>query len=82
MLILIPRMYLVIQKNVSSQYRILEKSMKDSLDSVHNISDNVEETAASMEQIFLAINELNKSIVDMTSSYNEIDNICKELESL
>lgn len=69
-------------KNVSSQYRILEKSMKDSLDSVHNISDNVEETAASMEQIFLAINELNKSIVDMTSSYNEIDNICKELESL
>jgi methyl-accepting chemotaxis protein len=56
--------------------------MKDSLDSVHNISDNVEETAASMEQIFLAINELNKSIVDMTSSYNEIDNICKELESL
>lgn len=69
-------------KNVSSQSLILEDSMKNTLNCVNDISQNVETTAMAMEDIFSAIDELNRGIEDITNSYNEIDDICKELNSL
>lgn len=35
-----------------------------------------------MEEIFTAIDELNNSIIGITSSYDEIDDICNELNSI
>ncbi|MBC8062562.1 MAG: chemotaxis protein [Clostridiaceae bacterium] len=69
-------------KNVSSQSVVLEDSMKNTLSSVNGIIQNVETTATSMEEIFAAIDELNISIEDITKSYNEIDDICVELNSI
>ena len=69
-------------KNVSAQSVVLEKSMKHTLGSVNSISENVQATATAMEEIFAAIDELNNGIVEITGSYNEIDNICNELNSL
>jgi methyl-accepting chemotaxis protein len=69
-------------KNVSSQSDILENSMKNNLHSVNDISQNVEITAAAMEEIFASVDELASSISDITTSYNDIDDICKELNTL
>lgn len=69
-------------KNVRSQTVVLEDSMKNTLYSVNNISEDVETTATAMEEIFAAIDELNNSIADITSSYNNIDDICNELNSI
>ncbi|SFC88839.1 methyl-accepting chemotaxis protein [Clostridium uliginosum] len=69
-------------KNVSYQSVVLEDSMKNTLNSVNNISEDVETTATAMEEIFAAIDELNNSIADITSSYNDIDDTCNELNSI
>ena len=69
-------------KNVNSQSVILESSISATLDSVNDISQNVETTATAMEEIFAAIDELNNSIGDIINSYNDIDDICKELNSI
>lgn len=69
-------------RNVGSQSIVLQSTMKNTLSSVNNISENVETTATAMEEIFAAIDELNNSIMDITSSYNEIDDICNELNSI
>ena len=69
-------------KNVSSQSLILEDSMKNTLNSVNSISENLETTSAAMEEIFAAIDELNCSIDDITKSYINIDDICEELNSI
>ncbi|GAA0086351.1 methyl-accepting chemotaxis protein [Clostridium sp. CTA-7] len=69
-------------RSVGSQSIVLEDTMKNTLSSVNNISENVEATATAMEEIFAAIDELNNSIMGITSSYDEIDNICNELNSI
>jgi methyl-accepting chemotaxis protein len=69
-------------KNVKSQTVVLEDSMKTTLDSANNISEDVETTATAMREIFAAIDELNNSIGAITSSYNNIDDICNELNSI
>jgi len=69
-------------KDVSSQSVVLEDSMRNTLSSVNGIIENVETTTTAMEEIFAAIDELNISIEDITKSYNDIDDICKELNSL
>jgi methyl-accepting chemotaxis protein len=69
-------------KKVNSQSVVLEDSMKNTLNSVNDISQNVETTAIAMEEIFAALDELNSSIDDITNSYNDIDDICKELNSI
>ncbi|WP_411167544.1 methyl-accepting chemotaxis protein [Clostridium sp. MB05] len=69
-------------RSVGSQSTVLENTMKNTLSSVNNISENVEATATAMEEIFAAIDELNNSIMGITSSYDEIDNICNELNSI
>ena len=56
--------------------------MKKTLDSVNNISEDIEITASTMQQIFAALDGLNNSFGDITNSYNEIDNICNELNSI
>lgn len=68
--------------NVSEQAVLLESTMKTTLDSVNDISCDVESTATSMEEIFAAIDELNNSIVAITNSYDEIDHICSELNDI
>ncbi|GKX67338.1 methyl-accepting chemotaxis protein [Inconstantimicrobium mannanitabidum] len=69
-------------KNVKEQSLILEDSMKKTLNSAKNISEDIENTAATMEEIFAAIDELNNSVVDINNSYNAIDGICNELDSI
>ena len=69
-------------KNVTSQSIVLEDSMKNTLNCVNDISQNVENTSSAMEVIFTAIDELNSGIEDITNSYIAIDDICKELDSL
>jgi methyl-accepting chemotaxis protein len=69
-------------KNVKTQTVVLEKSMRNTLNSVNHISDDVKTTATAMEEIFASIDELNNSIVEITGSYNNIDNICNELNSI
>lgn len=69
-------------KNVSSQSSALEESVTSALYSVSTISEDVETTAAAIEEIFAAIDELNNGVSNITSSYNDIDNICDELNSL
>ncbi|WP_310938138.1 methyl-accepting chemotaxis protein [Clostridium sp. SHJSY1] len=69
-------------KDVKSQTIILEDSMKDTLSSMNSVSDDVKTTATAMEEIFASIDELNNSIVDITSSYNNIDQICNELNTI
>ncbi|OSB14550.1 methyl-accepting chemotaxis protein, partial [Clostridium botulinum] len=68
--------------SVGSQSILLESTMKNTLSSVNNISETVESTATAMEEIFTAIDELNNSIIGITSSYDEIDDICNELNSI
>jgi len=69
-------------KNVSSQSLVLDESMKNTLNSVNDISKNVETTTSAMDDIFASIDELNMGIEDITNSYNDIDDICKELNSI
>ena len=66
-------------RSVGSQSILLESTMKSTLGLVNDISQTVEFTTADMEEIFTAIDELNNSIMDITSSYDEIDDICNEL---
>ncbi|NFN86355.1 chemotaxis protein [Clostridium sporogenes] len=69
-------------KSVGSQSVLLESTMKSTLSLVNDISQTVESTTAAMEEIFMAIDELNNSIVGITNSYDEIDDICNELNSI
>ncbi|NFA58933.1 chemotaxis protein [Clostridium sporogenes] len=69
-------------KSVGSQSILLESTMKSTLSLVNDISQTVESTTAAMEEIFMAIDELNNSIVGITNSYDEIDDICNELNSI
>ncbi|WP_315121265.1 methyl-accepting chemotaxis protein [uncultured Clostridium sp.] len=69
-------------RSVGSQSASLESTMKNTLSSVNNINETVESTATAMEEIFTAIDELNNSIMGITSSYDEIDDICNELSSI
>src|SRR5476649_749885 len=49
-------------KDVSSKSAVVEDTMKNTLSSVNNISEDVETTAAAMEEIFAAIDDLNTGI--------------------
>jgi methyl-accepting chemotaxis protein len=69
-------------KSVNSQSAVLENSMENTLNLVNDISENVETTAAAMEEIFAVLDELNISVDDITKSYDDIDEICKELNSI
>lgn len=69
-------------ESVGSQSILLESTMKSTLSLVNDISQTVESTTAAMEEIFMAIDELNNSIVGITNSYDEIDDICNELNSI
>ncbi|MDD7794724.1 methyl-accepting chemotaxis protein [Clostridium sp. 'White wine YQ'] len=66
-------------KDVSAQSAVVENTMKNTLSSVNNISEDVETTAAAMEEIFAAIDDLNAGIIEITNSYNDLDEICNEL---
>ena len=69
-------------KSIRSQSVVLEDVVKNTLNSVNVISEEVEVTATAMEEIFTSIDEVNISVLDINNSYNEIDNICKELNSI
>ncbi|WP_238886794.1 methyl-accepting chemotaxis protein [Clostridium sp. YIM B02551] len=69
-------------KDVSSQSAVVEDTMKNTLNSVNDISEDVETTAAAMEEIFAAIDDLNAGIIEITNSYNDLDEICNELNSI
>lgn len=69
-------------RGVSSKSSLLESSMKRTIYSVSTINEEVETTAAAMEEIFAAIDDLNSHILSITDSYTNIDNICNELNSI
>lgn len=69
-------------KSVGLQSVILEDLVKGTLKSVNDVNQDIEITATSMEEIFTAIDELNSSILDLTGSYDEIDNLCNELDKI
>ena len=69
-------------KSVRMQSTLLEELVKNTLNSVNEIGEEVEVTAASMEEMFAAIDEVSNSVVDITNSYDDIDSICKELNSI
>lgn len=69
-------------KSVRSQSVVLEDVVKNTLESVNGISEEVEVTATAMEEIFASIDEVNSSVLDINNSYNKIDSICKELNSM
>lgn len=69
-------------KSVRSQSVVLEDVVKSTLESVNGISEEVEVTATAMEEIFASIDEVNSSVLDINNSYNQIDSICKELNSM
>lgn len=64
------------------QSEVLEKTMKEALESVAAVSESVEDTSKAMEESFASVDDLNKSIIGISDTYNELDNICKELSLL
>lgn len=69
-------------KSVKSKSVVLEDVVKSTLNSVNEISEELEVTATAMEEIFASIDEVNSSVLDINNSYNKIDTICKELSSI
>lgn len=69
-------------KGVKDKTIILEKLVKNTESSANRVTQEIETTSVAMEEIFTSIDELNLSISELNGSYNDIDEICKELSFL
>ena len=74
-------------ENVNSNTStVLEHSLKiksqSTIDYVKTMSTKIKDTTRDMEEIFSSVDELNNSIINITNSYNEIDQICTELNTI
>lgn len=67
---------------IKSQSTIIEESIENTIDSVKTMSTEIKDTTREMEEIFSSVDELNNSIINITNSYNEIDQICTELNTI
>ncbi|MGN0145096.1 MAG: hypothetical protein ACI398_08935, partial [Clostridium sp.] len=68
--------------NVDIKTNTLEKYLKETLNGMNNVNDDVENTAAFMEEISANINNMTVNIEEIFKRYDTIDNITKDMNNI
>lgn len=68
--------------NVDVKTNTLEKYLKETLKGMNDVNDDVENTAAFMEEISANINNMTTNIDEISKRYDTIDNITKDMNNI